>query len=123
MLLRLAVRIVVLAFVIGLVAKVVPGIHFDGSFVNLIELAVIFSLINLILGPILRLLSLPLIVLTLGLFLLVINAAILGLTALASRHLAIDGFWAALLGALIITVCSWAAEVLLPVKGRKPARR
>lgn len=123
MLLRLAVRLVVLAFIIGLVAKVVPGIHFDGSFWNLLWLAVLFSLINLIIGPILRLLSLPLIILTLGLFLLVVNAAILGITAAWSSHLSIDGFWDAVLGGLIIAVGSWLAELILPLRRREPADR
>lgn len=123
MLLRLVVRLVVLAFVIGLVAKVVPGINFDGSFWNLLWLAVLFSLINLIIGPILRLLSLPLIILTLGLFLLVVNAAILGITAAWSSHLSIDGFWDAVLGGLIIAVCSWLSELILPLRDRQATHR
>jgi putative membrane protein len=123
MLLRLAVRLVLLALIIGLVAELVPGINFDGSFWNLLWIAVLFSLINLIIGPILRLLSLPLIILTLGLFLLVVNAAILGITAAWSSHLSIDGFWDAVLGGLIIAVCSWLSELILPLRDRQAAHR
>ncbi len=71
MLVRVALRLVVLALIIGLVASLVNGIKVDGGFWTWLWLAVLFSLINMIVGPILRLLSLPFIVLTLGLFLLV----------------------------------------------------
>ena len=78
--------------------------------------ALIFSVVNMILGPIFRLLSLPLIVLTLGLFLLVVNAALLGITAALSSHLAVDSFGDAVLGGLLIAVFSWLAELLLPTR-------
>ncbi len=123
MLARLALRLVLLALIIGLTAKVVPGIDVHGGFGTLLWLAVLLSLVNLIIGPILRLLSLPLILLTLGLFLLIVNTAVLAITAGLSSHLDIDGFWPAFLGALIISVCGWAAELLLPVRERDKARR
>jgi putative membrane protein len=123
MLLRLAIRLVVLAVVIGLVTGLVPGIELNGGFGWLLWIAVIFSLVNLILGPLFHLISLPLILLTLGLFLLVVNAALLAITAGLSSHLDIDGFWPALGGALLISIFSWLAEVLLPARltGRKEA--
>ena len=93
-LLRLLARVVILAVIIGLVAKLVPGIHTHGSGWWLLWISVIFSIVNAILGPVFKLLSLPLIVLTLGLFLLVVNAALLGITAALSSHLDIDGFGA-----------------------------
>jgi putative membrane protein len=118
MLLRLLIRFVVLALIIGLVAKIVPGIHVHGGFGSLLWIALLFSLVNLIVGPILHLLSLPLIVLTLGLFLLVVNAALLGLTALLTSQLDIDGFWDAVLGGLLIAIFSWLAELIIPLKNR-----
>lgn len=117
-LLRWLARLVILAVIIGAVAKLVPGIHVRGGFWALLWLAVIFSLINSILGPVLKLLSLPLIVLTLGLFLLVVNAALLGLTAALSSHLDIDSFGSAVLGGLLIAVFSWLAELVFPTKRR-----
>jgi putative membrane protein len=124
---RLAIRLIVLAVIIGIVAAIVPGIDVHGGFVWLVWISLIFSLVNLILGPILRLLSLPLIILTLGLILLVINAALLAITAGLTEHLDIDNFGSALLGGLLIAVFSWLAELLLPVrasstKGRRRAR-
>jgi putative membrane protein len=119
---RMLVRLVVLAVIFAIVAELVSGIHIYGGLVWYVWLAAIFSLVNLILGPILRLITLPLIVLTLGLFLLVINAALLGVTAALSSHLSVDSFGAAVLGGLLIAVFSWLAELLLPPRLRRRAR-
>jgi putative membrane protein len=121
MLARIAARLIVLAVIIGIVAAIVPGIEVHGGFVWLLWIALIFSLINLILGPLFRLLSLPLIILTLGLFLLIVNAVLLAITAGLSDHLDVDTFGAAVFGGLLISVFSWLAEVLLPL--RRPRRR
>jgi len=118
MLLRLAVRLIVLAVIIGVVARIVPGIHVHGSFVWLLWIALIFSLVNLILGPIFRLISLPFMIVTLGLILLVVNAALLGITAALTTHLTVAGFGAAVLGGLLIAVFSWLAELVLPIRRR-----
>ena len=118
MLLRLLIRFVLLALIIGLVAAIVQGIHVDGGFGTLLWIALLFSLVNLIVGPILRLLSLPFVVLTLGLFLLVVNAALLGLTAALTSRLDVDGFWNAVLGGLLIAIFSWLAELILPLDDR-----
>jgi putative membrane protein len=120
MLARLAIHIVVLAVIIGIVAKIVSGIHVTGGFGWLLVIAVIFSVVNVVVGTILRIFSIPLIILTLGLFLLVINAALLALTAGLSSHLAVDNFWSAVLGGFLISVFSAIAEFILPT--RKPAK-
>jgi putative membrane protein len=122
MLIRLAIRLVVLAVIIGIVAWIVPGIQVNGGFGWLVWIALIFSLVNLILGPILTLLSLPFIILTLGLFLLVVNAALLAITAGLSEHLDIDNFWSAVLGGLLIAIFSWLAEMLMPARARRQAK-
>ncbi|MCW2522588.1 MAG: conserved rane protein of unknown function [Frankiales bacterium] len=119
MLARILVRLVLLAVIVGFVAELVPGIHVYGGFGALLWIAVLFSVLNAILGPVLHLLSLPLIVLTLGLFLLVVNAAILGLTAGLSSHLDIDSFGDAVLGGLLIAIFSWLAELILPIRARE----
>jgi len=84
-----------------------------GEFGTYLWIALIFGIVNAIVGPILRLLSLPFVLLTLGLFLLVINAALLGLTALLSDRLTIDGFGTAVIGGLILAIASWVADQLL----------
>jgi putative membrane protein len=125
MLARLAVRLVVVAVIVAVAARIVPGLNVRGGFVWYLWLALIYSAVNLILGPIFRLLAIPLIVFTLGLFLLVINAAMLEITAAITDHLTIDSFGDALLGGLVISVFSWVAELLLPprMKSRKSRRR
>ena len=114
MIVRLAVRLVVLAAIIYVVARIVPGIHVHGSVVWLLWVALIFSVVNLILGPIFRLLSLPFIIITLGLFLLVVNAGLLAITAALTSHLTVDNFGSAVLGGFLIALFSWLAELLLP---------
>lgn len=123
MLLRLVLRLVLLAFVIDGIARIVPGVVVRGGFLTLLWLAVLFSLVNLIVGPIVKLLSLPFIVLTLGLFLLVVNAALFGITAALTRHLAVHGFWPAVLGGTIVAIFSWIAEQVLPIRQREWEQR
>jgi len=122
MLRRLLLRLVLLAAIIGLVAWLVPGIDVNGGFGWLLWIALLWSVINAFVGPILRLLSLPLIVFTLGLFLIVINAALVAITAWLSDHLDVDSFGAALLGGLLIGLFSWLAEVLLPMRRQRGRR-
>ncbi|MDB1086215.1 phage holin family protein [Streptomyces sp. ACA25] len=82
--------------------------------VTLAIVALIFGLVNLIVKPIVKLLALPLLILTLGLFTLVINAFMLMLTSwISSDAFQVDGFWPALLGGLIISIVSWAMDMIL----------
>jgi putative membrane protein len=119
---RLLLRLVVLAVIIGAVAKIVPGIHVHGSYLTLLWLAVLLSILNAVVGTVLKVLSFPLILLTLGVFLFVVNAAVLGLTANLSKHLDIDSFGSAFVGALLITFFGWLAEKFLPIS-RKDVRQ
>ena len=84
-----------------------------GEYGTYLWIGLIFGVVNAIVGPLLRLLSLPFVVLTLGLFLLVVNAALLALTAGLSDRLTIDGFGTAILGGLILAVAGWLADQLL----------
>lgn len=85
---------------------------------TLILVALIFGIVNFLVKPVVKLFSLPLLILTLGLFTLVVNALMLLLTSwLAdtfdlSFH--VDGFWTAVVGGLIISIVSWALNVILP---------
>ncbi|MBT2466394.1 phage holin family protein [Streptomyces sp. ISL-66] len=88
--------------------------------VTLVLVALIFGLVNFIVKPVVKLLSLPLFVLTLGLFTLVVNALMLLLTSWLAEQFDlsfhVDGFWTAVLGALIISIVSWAVNMALPDK-------
>jgi putative membrane protein len=99
---------------------VLPGLRVDpnpngplGEFGTYLWIALIFGVVNAIVGPVLRLLSLPFVLLTLGLFLLVINAALLGLTAALTDRLTIDGIGTAIIGGLILAIAGWVADQLL----------
>jgi putative membrane protein len=118
-LVRLAIRLVLVAVVVGLVAGHVPGIHVHGGFLAFLWIAVVFTVVNAVVGPVLHLLSTPLVILSLGLFLLIINAALLAITAWLSNDLSVDSFGAAVVGGFIIAAASWLGEVLLPLRGRR----
>ncbi|KKD09607.1 phage holin family protein [Streptomyces sp. WM6386] len=85
---------------------------------TLILVALIFGIVNFLVKPVVKLLSLPLLILTLGLFTLVVNALMLLLTSwLADKvdlSFHVEGFWTAVLGGLIISLVSWALNVVLP---------
>jgi putative membrane protein len=119
---RFALKVVILAAVFyGLTRwDVLPGLHVLpnpdgplGTTGTYLWIGLVFGVVNAIVGPVLRLLSLPFVVLTLGLFLLIINAALLGLTAALSDRLMVDSFGTALVGGLILAVVGWVADQLL----------
>ncbi len=93
-------------------AHVVHGISYD-SFGSLLAAALILGVLNAVLRPILLILTLPITILTLGLFLLVLNAGMLGLTAVFLHGFHVNGFWAALWGSLIVSVAGWIGAMLV----------
>ena len=93
-------------------AMVVPGVHITG-FGSALLGALVLAVVNTLIRPLLRLLTLPITVLTLGLFSFVVNAAMFGLAALLIRGFAVDGFWPALWGALLYGLLSWIANTVL----------
>ena len=122
---KFALRVVVLAVIMYLVTRLVDGIDVIGNDEGTLGttgtylwVALLFAVVNSIVGPVLRLLSLPFVVLTLGLFLLVVNAALLAITAAVSDRLQVDGLWPAVAGGFLIALFSWIAELVLPLKVR-----
>ena len=119
---KFALKVVILAAVFYVLTAydVLPGLDVIpnpdgllGEAGTYLWIGLLFGVVNAIVGPVLRLLSLPFVVLTLGLFLLVVNAALLGLTAAISDRLTVDGFGTALIGGLILALVGWAADQLL----------
>src|SRR3954468_17719740 len=94
------------AIAIWVATALVSGIHVYGGITTYLWIAVLFGVVNAVLGTVLRLLTLPLIVLTLGLMSFAITVAMLALTASLSSRLDIDGFWSAVGAALIVAVVS-----------------
>jgi putative membrane protein len=110
-------RAAVAALGLWLATQVLPGLQFDGPGV-LIAAALLLGVVNAIVRPIAVILTLPLTLLTLGLFLLVINAGMVGLVALLLEGFSVSGFWTALGASLIVSVVSWVASGLLNDKGK-----
>jgi putative membrane protein len=100
------IRLFVNALALSVAAWVVPGIHLDGGFADVLLVALVFGLINALLKPLVWLLSVPFLIVTLGLFAFVVNAAMLLLTARFTDPLSVDGFWAAVLGSIVISLVS-----------------
>ncbi|MYW04264.1 phage holin family protein [Streptomyces sp. SID3343] len=119
----LFIKLVVNALAIWLASRIVTGIDLaDGSSTGtklktLLFVALIFGVVNAIIKPVVKLFSLPLFILTLGLITFVINALMLWLTEWLSNKMDldfhIDGFWTALLGALVISLVSWFLSLIL----------
>ena len=120
---RFIVRVLAGAVALAVAAWLIDGISVGPGTSNekaltLLGVAVIFGLVNAIVRPIARLLSIPLLILTLGLFTFVVNALMLLLTAWIADQFnlafEVDGFWAALLGAVVISVVTFVINVILP---------
>jgi putative membrane protein len=98
------VRWAVLAFSMWIATLVVPGITVNGGVGTYLWVALLFGLINSVFGSIIKVLTFPVSIVTFGLFLFVVNAAMLSLTARWSEKLDVTGFWSALFASLIISV-------------------
>ena len=96
--------------------KMLDGIHIDTA-TTLVIAGLLLGVVNAIVRPFALLLSLPALVLSLGLFLLVINAAMLGLVAAMLKGFQIDGFWTALGAALIVSIVSWIGSSFIGPRG------
>jgi putative membrane protein len=113
---RLLVRFIINALALVVADALVPGIRIEGWQAYTV-MAIVLGFVNAVAKPVLELLTCPLIILTLGLFLLVLNAAMLGLAAWIAGALGadvhIDGFGAAFVGAIIISIVSWLLSIAL----------
>lgn len=124
------IRTLLTAFALWVAVTLVPGLSFDfGSLTGwwpkfgvVLLIAVIFGLVNAVIKPIVQILSIPLYILTLGLVHIAINALMLELTAWITNNithwgLEVDSFfWAAIFGALVISIVSWLTAMLIPDK-------
>ncbi|MEX1178559.1 MAG: phage holin family protein [Nitriliruptor sp.] len=116
----LLLKIVIAAAALWAAVQVVPGLDFEGSVVTLLIVALVLGVINAIVKPIITVLSLPLVILTLGLFLLVVNAIALWIVVAVSRAfelgLTSDGFGSTFLGALVVALVTWGLETVTGVR-------
>jgi putative membrane protein len=114
------VRLVVNAAALWVATRVVPGVSYTGGVLPFLGVALVFGVINAYLRPLAKILTFPLIIVTLGIFSLIVNGLMLWLTGALSDALGlgfrVSGFWAAFFGALVVSVVS----LLLTMIVREP---
>lgn len=128
---RFLLRLLVNAAALAVATWLISGITLTGTdttdrIISLLIVALIFGVINAIIKPIFKLVTLPLVLLTLGLFLIVINALLLMLTSWLSGEFGlgwtVDGFWPAVWGSLIISIVSFLLNAFVPDKNENRQR-
>ena len=102
----LLIRLLVVAAAFWFTALIIPGFEVDGGFFTYLWVALLFGIVNAVLGPILHLISLPLTILTLGLFALVVNAVVLAAVAGLSDKLDVGAFGWTIVAALVLSIVS-----------------
>src|SRR2546421_8813807 len=111
------VRLLVNAAALWVATRLVPGVTFAGGWAPFVGVALVFGFINAFIRPIAKVLTFPLIIVTLGIFSLVVNGLMLWLTSALSGALDLGfhvrGFWAAFFGALVVSVVSTLLSMLI----------
>jgi len=120
---KLLLRWLINGVALYMASELVQGIDLVGGWKVLAAMALIFGLVNALIRPVLKLLTCPLIILTLGLFTLVINALMLMLASWLGRTFGlgfyVEGFWPAFWGALVISVVSFVLTLLIGDKNKR----
>ncbi len=113
------VSLLINAAALWVATEMVDGISFTGTVPTLLGVALVFGVLNVVVRPILKLLTFPFLILTLGLFIFVLNAVMLLLTSAASQALGlgfhVEGFVPALIGALIVSIISYGLSLFVGV--------
>jgi putative membrane protein len=115
------IKVAVVALGLWIATKLVPGVHV-ASWQSLAFAALLLGIINAVVRPVLVILTLPVTILTLGLFLLVINGLMVELMAVFIRGFTVHGLLHAILVALVVSITSWVAHALLGSNGRRVRR-
>ena len=110
-------RILIVAAGLWVASKVVPGVEITDGW-SLLWAALVLGIVNAIVRPVVIILTLPLTILTLGLFLLVINAAMLSMVAWMLDGMTVAGFWSAFFGAIVISITGWLASWFIGGHGK-----
>lgn len=111
------IRMLITSLGLWVASRMVPGMSISG-FGTLLGAALLLGFVNAVVRPLLVLLTLPISILTLGIFLLVINGAMLALVASLFNNFTIDGLFSAILGSIIVSLVSWLSSWFIGPKGR-----
>ncbi|OFW21750.1 MAG: hypothetical protein A3H97_22865 [Acidobacteria bacterium RIFCSPLOWO2_02_FULL_65_29] len=119
-------RLLVNAAALWVATRLVPGVTFSGDWLPFLGVALVFGVVNAFIGPVAKILTFPLIIVTLGIFALVVNGLMLWLTSSLSSALGlgfhVSGFWAAFFGALVVSVVSTLLSMLVRDGSRRDWR-
>jgi putative membrane protein len=114
---RFLLRLLINAAALWAAVQIVPGITYSGAWGPFLGVALVFGIVNAFIRPIVKLLTLPILFLTLGLFALVVNGMMLWLTSSLSTglgmHFHVEGCWTSILGALVVSIVSALLSVFL----------
>ncbi|HEY6597876.1 MAG TPA: phage holin family protein [Pseudomonadales bacterium] len=110
-------RFAISALGLWVASALVPGVHINGGW-TLVIAALLLGIVNALVRPIVLVLTFPFTLITLGLFILVVNAAMFALVAAFLDGFRLSGFWAALFGALVVSITSWIASSFIGPRGR-----
>jgi putative membrane protein len=112
MILKFILKALIAALGLWLAAKFVPGVAYD-TLTTLLIAAVLLGIVNALVRPVIFVLTLPITIVTLGLFLLVVNAAMIGLVAMFLKGFTVDGLVPGVLAAIVTGVVSWIGQVVI----------
>jgi putative membrane protein len=119
-------RLLINAAALWVATRLVPGVTFSGDWLPFLGVALVFGVVNAFVGPVAKILAIPLIILTLGIFLLVVNGLLLWLTSSLSSALGlgfhVSGFWAAFFGALVVSIVSTLLTIMVGGTSRYEVR-
>jgi putative membrane protein len=123
---HVTIRLVISASALWVATQFVPGITYTGGWIPFLGVALVFGAVNAFVRPVAQVLTFPIVIVTLGLFLLVINGLMLWLTSALSDALGlgfhVEGFWPAFLGALVVSIVSSALSNMVKAERRVVVR-
>ena len=119
-------RLLINAAALWVATRLVSGVTFTGDWLPFLGVALVFGIVNTFIGPVVKILSIPFIIFTLGFFLLVVNGLLLWLTSSLSGALGlgfhVSGFWAAFFGALVVSIVSTLLTIMVGGSKRTEVR-
>lgn len=117
------IRLLVNAAALWVATRIVPGVNYQGEVLPFLGVALVFGVVNAIIRPVTKLLTLPIIIVTLGIFIFVINGLMLWLTSSLSASLGlgfhVTGFWPAFFGALVVSIVSTILSMFVSDSNRE----
>ena len=102
------------AAAVFLTVYIVPGLHASGGWVTVLLVALVWSVITMVIRPVLTILTLPITIITFGIFALVVNALLFWLMAAVVPGFSVGGFWPAFLGAIVLSILNWLIHRVIP---------